>query len=202
MISIGEEVVFINFLQMAAARTGQLINIASLARDAGISMQLAKKWLNVLQASNIIYMLQPYHNNLNQRLIKTPKLYFYDTGLCSYLTAWNNPEALEAGAMSGAILETWAITEILKSYIHNGRNPQIYFYRNKDMQEIDLLIYENGIFHPIEIKKTASPRLTDIKQFKSLEKDGLKAGTGSIICFVKEPIPLSREVLALPINYI
>lgn len=119
-------------MRIAAARTGQLINYADMARDAGVSEVTVKSWLNVLNASGIVYQLQPWFNNQTKRLIKTPKLYFMDTGLCSFLTGWLTPDVLDRGAMSGAILETWVVSEIIKSYLHHGRTARLYFYRDKE----------------------------------------------------------------------
>ena len=113
---VGDEMAFLRFLRAAAARTGQLLNMAELARDADVAPNTAKNWLSILEASGLIYLLQPWHTNLTKRLVKTPKLYFLDTGLCAYLTQWTSPQTLEAGAMSGAIFETWVMIELLKSY--------------------------------------------------------------------------------------
>ena len=116
------------------------MNLTDLARDAGIAPNTAKSWLSILEASGILYLLEPYHTSVTKRLVKSPKLYFLDTGLCSWLTDWSSPETLESGAMSGAILETWILGELLKSYWHNGRQAPFYFYRDRDQKEIDLLI--------------------------------------------------------------
>ena len=153
-LNIQDTAAFNKFMQIAAARTGQLVNYADMARDVGINESTIKTWLHVLQASGIITLLQPYFNNHTKRLVKTPKLYFMDTGLCAYLTGWLNSDVLERGAMSGAMLETWVVSEIIKSYLHHGRTPRIYFYRDKDKREVDMLIEENGTLYPIEIKKT------------------------------------------------
>ena len=132
---VGDELAFLRFLRAAAARTGQLLNLADLARDADVAPNTAKNWLSILQTAEIVYLLEPYHTNVTQRLVKTPKLYFLDTGLAAYLTEWASPETLEAGAMSGPILETWIVAELLKSYWHNGRRPPFYYYRDKDQRE-------------------------------------------------------------------
>ena len=167
---VGDELSFLRFLRAAAARTGQLLNQADLARDADIAPNTAKSWPSILQASGIVYLLGPYHANLTKRMVKTPKLYFLDTGLCAYLTEWSSPETLEAGAMTGAILETWVISELLKGYRHNGRQAPFYYYRDKDKKEIDLLIVKDGTVYPLEIKKTAMPQKRDIRQFHLLDK--------------------------------
>ena len=195
---VGDETAFMRFLRAAAARTGQLINFADLARDVDIDQKTAKAWLSILETSGIVYLLQPYHSNLTKRLIKTPKLYFLDTGLCAYLTQWSSPEALEAGAMSGAILETFMLTEILKSYWHNGQTAPFYFYRDKDQKEIDLLIEQDQTLYPVEFKKTASPNISAARHFSSLGLLGLPIGQGAVVCLRETAIPLSREVLAIP----
>lgn len=199
---VGDEMSFLRLLRVAAARTGQLINLTDFARDADIAVNTVKNWLSIMQASGVIYLLEPYSNNLSKRLIKTPKLYFLDTGLCSYLTGWSSAQTLEAGAMSGAILETWAISEILKSYLHNGRQPRFYYYRDKDKKEIDLLILQDGTLHPVEIKKTASPGTEDIRAFAALQKLGQPIGPGGVICFATQSLPITESVWSIPVGRI
>ena len=203
MLRISDEMAFYNFLVSIAARTGQMLNIANIARDIGISNNTVKAWLSVLETSGLIYTLYPYHNNITKRLItSTPKLYFLDTGLCSYLTKWPTAASLEAGAMSGAILETYVFGEILKSYWHNGIEPHFYYYRDKDQKEIDLIIETGDQLYPIEIKKTGTPSMTASKNFHLLAKLGKTIGQGAVICFVEKDIPISREVTAIPIAYL
>ncbi len=200
LANIGDSHAFLKFLRAAAARTGQLLNLSDMARDVGVTPATAKQWLSVLEASGIIYLLEPYHNNVTTRLIKTSKLYFLDTGLCAYLTEWSSPETLEAGAMSGTILETYIFTEILKSYWHNGKRAPLYYYRDKDKKEIDLLIVQDDIIYPIEFKKTANPTKEAIKHFDVLNKFGKQIGPGAVICLVKAIIPLSENVSAIPVG--
>jgi len=197
---VGDEMAFLRFLRIAAARTGQLLNISEFARDADIAVNTAKNWLSILQASGIAYLLEPYHNNLSKRLIKSPKLYFADTGLCAYLTGWSSPETLEAGAMSGAILETWVVTELLKSYLHNGKQPPFYYYRDRDKKEIDLLIVRDGTIYPLEIKKTAAPSVSDVRAFDVLENLGLPVGSGGVICLCQESLPLTKSTISIPVG--
>ena len=199
---VGDERAFLLFLRAAAARTGQLLNYADLARDVDIDQKTAKAWLSILETSGIVYLLQPYHNNVTKRLLKTPKLYFLDTGLCAYLTQWSSPETLEAGAMSGAILENWLLVEILKSWLHNGQTPAVYFYRDKEQREIDLLIERDNTLYPVEFKKTASPNMGAAKHFTVLEKLDKQAGHGAVICLRETDVPLSREVDAIPAGYL
>lgn len=202
ILSIADSSTFYKFLSVVAARTGQLLNYADLARDVAIDNKTVKAWLSVLETSGLVYLLQPYHNNLTKRLVKTPKLYFLDTGLCTYLTKWLDPAALEAGAMSGAILETYIFAEILKSYWHNGVTPHLYYYRDTDQNEVDLIIESGDTLYPVEFKKTATPSKTAAKHFHLLEKLGKKVGPGAVICFVTQDIPLSREVIAIPVGYL
>jgi predicted AAA+ superfamily ATPase len=199
---VGDELAFLRFVKAAAARTGQLLNLAELARDADVAPNTAKNWLTVLEASGLVWLLPPWHSNLSKRLMKTPKLYFLDTGLCSYLTEWTSPETLEAGAMSGAILETWIISELLKSYLHNGLIPPFYYYRDKDKREIDLLIFRDNTVYPLECKKTAAPGKNDIRHFQSLTQLGLKIGSGGVICLVSDMLPLTDKTFAIPANSI
>ena len=200
-LQINDQVTFHRFMQVAAARTGQLINYRDLSNDVGVSEPTVKSWLNVLHVSGIIYLLQPYFNNRTKRLIKTPKLYFMDTGLCCFLTGWLNADVLERGSMARNLAETYVISEIIKSYLNNGRIPRIYFYRDKDMNEIDVLIEENGVIYPIEIKKTASVKNINI-HFNVLKKLKITIGRGGVLCFIQSPLPLSSEVEAIPIGYI
>jgi predicted AAA+ superfamily ATPase len=199
---VGDEKSFYTFLRAAAARTGQLLNYADLARDVDVDQKTVKAWLSILETSGIIYLLQPYHNNVTKRLIKTPKLYFLDTGLCAYLTQWSTPEALEAGAMSGAILETWIFSEILKSYWHNGLTANFYFYRDKDQKEIDVLIERNNTLFPVEFKKTANPSQGASKHFFVLGKLDKPIGHGAVICLKETDIPLSQSVDVIPVSYL
>ena len=140
ILNISNELTFIKFMKAAAAQTGQLLDYASMARDVGVAETTIKSWISVLNTSGIIFLLQPYSNNLTKRALKTPKMYFMDTGLACYLTRWNNYEALEDGAYAGAIFETYVISEILKSYWHNRKEPFVYFYRDKEKREIVLII--------------------------------------------------------------
>lgn len=202
ILKVSDPLTFNRFLGVVAARTGQLLNYASLARDVDIDNKTAKSWLSVLEASGLVYLLQPYHRNLTKRMVKTPKLYFLDTGLAAYLTKWPTPESLEAGSMSGAILETWVVAEILKSYWHNGQEAPLYFYRDTDQREVDMVIEAGDTVYPVEFKKTASPSRTATRQFSVLEKLGKTVGHGAVVCFVERDIPLSQQVTAVPVQYL
>ena len=201
---IGDTLKFSRFLTAAAASTGQLVNLASLSRDVGISQPTAERWLSILVASNIVYLLKPYSNNITKRAIKTPKLYFLDTGLAAYLTKWNTPEVLKNGAMAGAFFESFVISEIIKSYCNKGIiDPPLYFYRDRDMNEIDLLIEADGMLYPLEIKKHADPQKKDLYAFDLLDKiPGVKRGAGGVICLYDKLVTLKGEDRAIPVNYL
>jgi predicted AAA+ superfamily ATPase len=197
--NIEKPIQFFNFVSVVAAQTGKLLNYASLSRDVGVDIKTAQVWMGILERSGLVYLLHPYSPNITNRIIKTPKMYFLDTGLCSYLTRWNTPESLMSGAMDGAMLETYIVGEILKSYLHNGKEPIMYLYRDVDQKEIDIVIEENGTLYPIEIKKTANPQPFDYKYFTQINKLKKKVGMGAIICLQPERIPLSREVVSIPV---
>lgn len=201
---IGDTVKFTKFMTAAAASTGQLLNLTSLARDVGISQPTAERWLSILVASNIVYLLQPYSNNIIKRAIKTPKLYFLDTGLAAYLTRWNTPDVLKNGAMAGAFFESFVVSEIIKSYYNKGiLELPLYFYRDKDMNEIDLLIEDAGVLYPIEMKKHADPKKDDIKAFKLIDKiPGVKRGSGGVVCLYDNLISLGEKDKVIPVSYL
>ena len=201
---VGDNVAFVNFMTALAARTGQLLNIASIARDVGMSEPTIKKWLSVLEASNIVYLLRPFSLNVTSRVVKTPKVYFLDTGLASYLCGWLTPETLQKGAMSGQMFETYAVGEILKSYYNAGKEPSIYFFRNNRAEEVDILLYQDGTLYPVEIKKTASPNPGDVATFKLLEAayPSIPIGGGGIICTYDKVLSLGEKVRSIPLNYL
>lgn len=204
LTQVGDELKFIKFMTSIASRTSQMLNLTSVANEIGISVPTADRWLSILISSNIVYLLQPFYNNIMKRAVKTPKVYFLDTGLAAYLTKWNTPDVLEAGAMSGAFFETFVISEVLKSYYNSGiLEPSLYYYRDKDAKEIDLIIEQNGVLHPVEIKKTANPGKEHIENFSVLEKvNGISAGTGCIICMYDKFIYLNNKNLSLPVTWI
>lgn len=199
---VGDEVAFQRMLRATAARSGLLLNYADLARDVDVDQKTAKAWLSILETSGLVYLLQPYHSNVTKRLVKTPKLYFLDTGLAAYLTRWSSPETLEAGAMSGAMFETWAFAEILKSWWHNGRQGNFYFYRDRDQREIDLLIEQDQRLYPIEFKKSATPSRSASRHFTRLDKLPLARGEGAVVCLRQSPTTLAADVLAVPATWL
>ena len=189
---------FFAFLKTAAARTGQMLNYAALARDADISQPTAKSWVSLLVTSGLAYLLPPYYKNVNQRITSTAKFYFLDTGLAAYLTSWNTPQVLCDGAMSGAFFETWCVSELLKSYLHNGKQPPFFYYRDKDKREIDLVIENNGSLYPIEFKKSAAPKTSDITAFRLLEQYKMSLGKGALISMNPDTLMLTESCRTIP----
>ncbi len=190
---------FNRFVTAVAARTSQLLNYNAIAEDADINIQTAKSWLNILETLGIIFLLHPYSNNVLKRTIKTPKIYFYDTGLVCYLTKWSSPETVEKGAMSGAILETYTVSEIIKSYQNAGLEPYIYYYRDRDAKEIDIVMEENGKLFPLEIKKTALPDKRLVRVFGVLDKSPLQIGSGAVLCMAYSFSAFDKDNLIVPI---
>jgi predicted AAA+ superfamily ATPase len=204
LAQVGDEVKFTQFMTVVASCTGQLLNIASLARDVGISQPTAERWLSILAASNLIILLKPYHNNITKRTVKTPKLYFLDVGLAAYLTRWNTPDVLKNGAMAGAFFETFVISEIIKSYANKGiLDLPLYFYRDRDGNEIDLLIEDGGTLYPIEIKKYADPVKSDVSKFSILDKiPNIKRGQGGLVCMYDSLVTLQKNDKSIPISFL
>ena len=190
---------FLRFITAVAARCGQMLNVADIARDADINQTQTKNWLGILETLGIIFYLHPYSNNLLKRLVKTPKLYFYDTGLVCYLTKWSNAETLESGAMNGAILENYVVAEIMKTYLNSGKEPYLYYYRNKDAKEIDIVLEHDGVLNPIEIKKTSTPGTELIKVFDLLDKSSTPRSKGAVICMKPELGAINRDNYIVPI---
>ena len=190
---------FNRFVTAVAARTSQLLNYKALADDADIDMPTAKNWINILETLGIIFLLHPYSNNVLKRTIKTPKVYFYDTGLVCYLTKWSSSEVAESGAMSGALLENFAVSEIMKSYQNAGLEPYLYFYRDRDAKEIDVIMEGDGKLCPLEIKKTATPDKRLIKAFGLIDKSPLQLGVGAVLCMAGELSAFDKDNLIVPI---
>ena len=190
---------FLHFITAAAARCGQMLNVADIARDADINQKQAKDWLGILETLGIIFYLHPYSNNMLKRLAKTPKLYFYDTGFVCYLTKWSNAKTLERGAMNGAILENYVVAEIMKTYLSNGKEPFIYYYRDKDAKEIDIVLEHDGVLNPIEIKKSSNPGSQLTKVFNLLDRSSAPRSKGAVICMKPELSMIDRETFIVPV---
>lgn len=194
-----DSLTFLHFITAVAARCGQILNIAEIARDADINQKQAKNWLGVLETLGLIFYLHPYSNNMLKRLVKTPKLYFYDTGLVCYLTKWSSAETLQSGAMNGAILENYVVAEIRKTYLNCGKDPYMYYYPDKDAREIDIILEHDGVLNPIEIKKSANPGSELIKVFKLLDKSSAKRSKGAVVCMKPELSAIDRENYIIPV---
>lgn len=193
---------FLNFITAVAARTSQMVNYKGIADDCDIDQTTAKSWLRILEMLGIVFYLHPYSNNVLKRTIKTPKLYFYDTGLVCYLTKWSSFETALNGAMNGALLENYVISEIQKSYQNVGKESYLYYYRDKDAKEIDLLIEGDGRLYPIEVKKSATPEKKMMSNFSVIEKSPLQRGTGAVICTVEKLGAFDRDNLIIPVSLI
>ena len=190
---------FLRFITALAARCSQMLNVSELARDAELNQKQVKDWLGILETLGIIFYLYPYSNNLLKRLVRTPKVYFYDTGLVAYLTKWSSPETLASGAMSGAILENYVVSEIRKTYLNQGKEAFMYYYRDKDAKEIDLVLEQDGELHPIEIKKSANPASEILRVFPVLDKSSLKRGNGAVICLKTDLSAFNKENYIVPV---
>ena len=218
LIKTKNHMTFVRFMTAVAARTGQVLNYANIAAELSVSEITVKEWISILERSGIIYLLKPYTANALNRAIKTPKMYFRDTGLCAYLTRWLTPETLKSGAMSGAVFETFVINEILKSYSNEGLDYDfdVFYYNGRDKKkrmkdghiieadgEIDLIIQENGILYPIEIKMTTVPKAVMASEFDVLDKvPEKKRGMGAIICLIDRKLYLRENLVALPLNFV
>lgn len=190
---------FFRFITAVAARCGQMLNVAEIARDADLNQMQVKSWLGILETLGIIFYLHPYSNNLLKRLVKTPKLYFYDTGIVCYLTRWSSAETLESGAMNGAILENYVVSEIMKSYLNCGKEPFLYYYRDKDAKEIDIVLEHDGVLNPIEIKKSSNPGTELIKVFDLLDQSSTPRAKGAVICMKPELSAIDRDNYIVPV---
>jgi len=190
---------FNRFVIAMAARAAQMLNYSALAEDADIDISTAKAWTNILEALGLIFLLHPYSNNVLKRTIKTPKVYFYDTGLVCYLTKWSSPAIAESGAMSGALLENYTVSEIMKSYQNCGIEPYLYYYRDRDAKEIDVIIEGDGKLCPLEIKKTATPDKRIIKTFGVIDKSPIEVGTSVVLCMAESLSAFDKDNLIVPI---
>ena len=190
---------FMNFITAVAARAGQIVNYKSVADDCDIAQVTAKNWMGILEKLGIIFYLHTYSNNVLKRTIKTSKLYFYDTGLVCYLTKWTSADTAMSGAMNGALLENYVVSEIMKSYQNTGKDAFLYYYRDKDMKEINLLIEADGKLCPIEIKKTATPEKRLTRAFRVIDKSPLVLGVGAVLCMAEKLSAFDHDNLIVPI---
>ncbi len=203
LAQVGDELKFLRFMTALAAQIGNLTNKAAIANDVGVSQPTIDRWLSILCASNIVYLLQPWHSNILKRAVKTPKVYFTDTGLAAYLTKWTSADVLESGAMAGAFFENYVVMEIIKSFLNAGQEAPVYFYRDKDQAEIDLIVRQGDKLYPIEIKKHADPSKRDIAAFSVLDRiPGMKRGAGGVVCMVDQLLPMSPMDFAVPVHYL
>ena len=191
---------FRRFLRACAALTGELLNYSNLARAADVSVATAKEWTAVLAGMGVVHLLEPFSNNALKRLVKTPKLYFCDTGLAAHLSMWPSADVLMAGAASGHFYETYVVMELVRSYANGAAKANLTFYRDRDGREIDLVVEEGRMLHPLEVKKSASPGPSDARQFKLLEASGLKRGPGGIVCMCENAYPLTEADSLIPSN--
>ena len=199
LTQVGDVMAFLRFMTACAARTGGLVNYAELAKDAGVSAPTAKQWLSILLTSGIITLVEPYFNNALKRIVKSPKMYFMDTGLCAYLTRWDSADTMEVSAMSGHFFETWAVSEIIKSYYNSGRRPPVFYYRDTDQKEIDIVLEANNTLYPFEIKKSASPGRNTVRHFETLRRTKKEIGAGGVICMTDNVYPISNNYYYVPV---
>lgn len=205
-----DEITFTKFLTAVAARTGEMLNYANIAGEVGVSEPTIRKWISILERTGIVYLLQPYSASALKRAVKTPKIYFRDTGLACYLTRWLTADALKCSAVAGNMFETFVVSEILKTYTNEGKDYRfhIFYYRGRDRKsteenEIDLVIEENGVLYPVEIKMSGNPKANMGAANPVLDKvDGKKRGMGVILCLIDKKTFLRENLVALPIEYI
>jgi len=203
LAQIGNETLFLKFMTVAAAHTASLLNYQNIANSLGVALNTVKRWTSILLASGVIFLLEPYSNNILKRAVKTPKLYFLDTGLVCYLAKWRTAEQAANGAMSGALFETFVVSEIIKSYYNSGRRPPIYFYRDSDGGEIDLIVEENGTLYPCEIKLTGRVEAKMTRHFSKLDGiPGMHRGTGCVISMSNELRRLDNKNYIVPVGHI
>lgn len=193
-----EALSFLRFMTAVAARCSQELNISSICRDVDKRPETVKAWLSTLERSGVIFYLHPYSNNQLTRTVKSPKLYFHDSGLVAYLTRWESPETLAVGAMAGALMENYVVSEVRKGYAAQGEEPLLYYYRDRDAREIDLVLESDGQLHPIEIKRTASPNLAMTNSFSALDRGSVPRGTGAIVCMAPRLQALDSQTLVIP----
>ncbi len=199
LINLTDKLIFRDFIRASACRIGQLLNIHDIAQDVGVSDDTAKRWLQVLEKSDIVFYLRPYSNNLLKRTVKTPKLYFFDTGLVAYLTKYSSPDILANGALNGAILENYVVAELLKTYHNNAKECLLWYYRDKEMHEIDMIIESDGMLHPLEVKRSVNPGSGPTGAFDILNKGSVPKGKGAVLCMRPTLSAVDAENYIVPI---
>lgn len=199
---ITDTVRFRKFLSACAAFTAEQVNYKTLADAAEVSQPTAKEWLRLLQGLGIVYLLPPYANNALKRLAKTPKLYFCDTGLCAYLSMWLTEDTLMNGAANGHYFENYVVMELLRNFAYSPLRANLTYYRDSNAKEIDVFVEENGMIHPLEIKKSANPDRREIKKYELLDKAGIERGNGGIVCMCQEVVPIDGKNSFIPCNLI
>lgn len=202
LMNIKDEGIFYKFMVALASRTSCLFNAADIASTIGMSLKTVQHWISILEASGIIFFLRPYENNILKRAIKTPKIYFNDTGLVCYLVGWDSPKVAMNGAMSGELFENFIISEIAKSYFNCGKDlHNLFFYRDSNQKEIDLIISKDGFLFPVEIKKSAQVSISMAKNFPALKQlDSMH--TGTILCQCDKKMFLKNDVQCVPIEFV
>ncbi|MGN1121738.1 MAG: ATP-binding protein, partial [Eubacteriales bacterium] len=198
-VQLADPLLFRDFVRAAACRAGQMLNVHDIAQDVGVSDDTAKRWLQVLEKSDVIFFLRPYSNNLLKRTVKTPKMYFFDTGLVAYLTRYSSPEILANGAINGAILENYVVSELLKSYHNNAKECLLWYYRDSNCNEIDMVIESDGMLHPLEIKRSVNPGNELIGAFSHLDKASVPRGNGAILCMRPKLSAINSQNFIVPI---
>lgn len=199
LINLTDKLIFRDFIRAAACRIGQLLNIHAIAQDVGVSDDTAKRWFQVLEKSDIIFYLRPYSNTLLKRTVKTPKLYFFDTGLVAYLTKYSSPDILANGALNGAILENYVVSEVLKTYQNDAKECLLWYYRDKEMHEIDMIIESDGMLHPLEVKRSVNPGSKLIGAFDILNKGSVPKGKGALLCMRPTLSAVNSDNYIIPI---
>ena len=201
LISASSEMQFRKFISLLALRTAQEVVYNEISNAIGINVETCKRWISILQTSGIVYLLEPYMANASKRIIKAPKLYFMDTGLCAYLCKWPNAHMLMDCAMSGAFFETYVVSEIIKSFYNHGIEPNqyIYYYRDIDKKEVDILLVKDGALYPVEIKKGIAPS-KPTKNFTVLEKYNMPIKQGMVIDNAEKIRVLNDEAFIMPVS--
>jgi len=211
LTQVADELAFYRFLRVAAARTGTLVNYEALAKETEISAPTAKQWMSILISSGVAILIEPYSNNVLKRVVKAPRMYFLDTGLAAHLTKWQNAAVLESGAMAGAFFETYVVSEIYKSFINVGKQPPLFYYRDSNTKEIDLIILQDGVLYPVEIKKSANPTgatrhfsvldpVADDSNYDEMTRQlKMEIGPGCVVCLANDLRPIDAKNWCVPV---